>query len=179
MEKTMRQETRAGDRVKTLVLTAVVAAMACAATLAVQIPSPTGGYLNLGDAVVLLGAYLLGPGYGAAAGAIGPALADLMTDPAYVPATLLIKAVMGLAAGALYRRLHRHGWGVLVCGVAGEIPMVVGYWLYDALLVGSLAGGAAGVPANLVQAAFGAAVSTLLVSALRRSSYVRREFPRL
>ena len=57
--------------------------------------------------------------------------------------------------------------------------MVVGYWLYDALLVGSLAGGAAGVPANLVQAAFGAAVSTLLVSALRRSSYVRREFPRL
>lgn len=179
MEKTMRQETRAGDRVKTLVLTAVVAAMACAATLAVQIPSPTGGYLNLGDAVVLLGAYLLGPGYGAAAGAIGPALADLMTYPAYVPATLLIKAVMGLAAGALYRRLRRHGWGMLVCGVVGEIPMVAGYWLYDAFLVGSLAGSAAEVPANLVQAAFGVAVSTLLVSALRRSSYVRREFPRL
>ena len=85
MEKTMRQETRAGDRVKTLVLTAVVAAMACAATLAVQIPSPTGGYLNLGDAVVLLGAYLLGPGYGAAAGAIGRRWRIWMTYPAYVP----------------------------------------------------------------------------------------------
>ena len=56
MEKTMGRQVRSGDRVKTLVLTAVVAAMACAATLAVQIPSPTGGYLNLGDAVVLLGA---------------------------------------------------------------------------------------------------------------------------
>ena len=57
--------------------------------------------------------------------------------------------------------------------------MVAGYWLYDALLVGSLAGSAAGVPANLVQAVFGVAVSTLLATALRRSSYVRREFPRL
>lgn len=64
MEKTMGRQVRSGDWVKTLVLTAVVAAMACAATLAVQIPSPTGGYLNLGDAVVLLGAYLLGPGLG-------------------------------------------------------------------------------------------------------------------
>ena len=157
----------------------IPAAMACAATLAVQIPSPTGGYLNLGDAVVLLGAYLLGPGWGAAAGAVGPALADLMTYPTYVPATLLIKAVMGFAAGTLYSRLRTRGWGALVCGIVGEIPMVVGYWLYDALLVGSLAGSAAGVPANLVQAVFGVAVSTLLAAALRRSSYVRREFPRL
>lgn len=47
------------------------------------------------------------------------------------------------------------------------------------ILVGSLAGSAAGVPANLVQAVFGVAVSTLLAAALRRSSYVRREFPRL
>ena len=125
MEKTMGRQVRSGDWVKTLVLTAVVAAMACAATLAVQIPSPTGGYLNLGDAVVLLGAYLLGPGWGAAAGAVGPALADLMTYPTYVPATLLIKAVMGFAAGTLYSRLRTRGWGALVCGIVGEIPMVV------------------------------------------------------
>ncbi len=86
---------------------------------------------------------------------------------------------MGFAAGTLYSRLRTRGWGALVCGIVGEIPMVVGYWLYDALLVGSLAGSAAGVPANLVQAVFGVAVSTLLAAALRRSSYVRREFPRL
>lgn len=35
--------------------------------------------------------------------------------------------------------------------------MVAGYWLYDALLLGSLAAGAAGVPGNLIQGAFGAA----------------------
>lgn len=65
--------------------------------------------------------------------------------------------------------------------------MVVGYWLFDALLASSggqsfgpaLAGAAAGIPSNLVQAAFGAAASTLLAAALRRSAYVRREFPGL
>ena len=65
--------------------------------------------------------------------------------------------------------------------------MVLGYWLYDALLVSAgggafgsaLAGAAAGIPSNLAQAAFGAAASTLLLAALRRSGYVRREFPRL
>ena len=43
----------------------------------------------------------------------------------------------------------------------------------------ALAGAAAGVPSNLVQAAFGAAASTLLLAALRRSGYVRRMFPNL
>lgn len=66
--------------------------------------------------------------------------------------------------------------------------MVVGYWLFDALLASS--GGQSfgpalgrrrgqGIPSNLVQAAFGAAASTLLAAALRRSAYVRREFPGL
>lgn len=59
--------------------------------------------------MVLLGTYLLGPVCGAVAGGIGPALADLLAGyTAYVPATLVIKALMGLAAGLLYRVLrHR------------------------------------------------------------------------
>ena len=57
--------------------------------------------------------------------------------------------------------------------------MVLGYWLYDGMLMGSLTGAAAGIPSNLVQAAFGIAASTLLAAALGRSAYVRREFPRL
>ena len=57
--------------------------------------------------------------------------------------------------------------------------MVLGYWLYDGLLMGSLAGAAAGIPSNLVQAAFGIAASALLAAALGRSAYIRWEFPRL
>lgn len=190
MEKTLRgAETASAGKTKLLVMTALFAALGCAATMVIKVPSPTGGYMNLGDTVVLLGAFLLGPVYGAVAGGIGPALADLLGGyPVYVPATLIIKAVMGMTAGLLYRLLRRRGIpGAVVCGIAGEVPMVLGYWLFDAILVASggtalgtaLAGASAGIPSNLVQAAFGIAASTLLLAALGRSSYVRREFPNL
>jgi len=188
MEKTLKREA-GGSRVnaKLLVLTGLFAALGCVATMVLQIPSPTGGYMNLGDTVVILGAWLLGPVYGAVAGGIGPAMADLLSGyTVYVPATLVIKAVMALAAALLYRAMGKK-WPA-VSAAAAEVPMVLGYWLFDALLA-SLSGGgafglclmgsAAGIPSNLVQAAFGAAASTLLALALRRSGYVRKQFPDL
>lgn len=190
MEKTIPAgRTAALEKLKPLVMTGLLAAMACVATMVLVVPSPTGGYMNLGDTIVLLGAYLLGPVYGAIAGGVGSALADLLAGYAiYVPATLVIKALMGLAAGLLYKALRSKGTpGLLVCGVAAEAIMVVGYWLFDAILATaggqsfgvSLAGTAVGIPSNLVQAAFGLAASTLLALALRKSAYVRREFPHL
>ena len=180
---------RGRERTRTLVLTGVFAALGCAATLALQIPTPTGGYVNLGDTVVLLGAYLLGPAAGAAAGGIGPALADLLSGyTVYVPGTLVIKGTMGLLAAALYRRLGCRALGTALCALPAEALMVAGYWLFDGAL--AFAGGgetwtlcltaaAAGVPGNLIQAAFGTAASTLLALSLRRSPAVRERFPRL
>ena len=182
MEETRGQAARAAGRTRMMALTAAFAALACAATMVVKVPSPTGGYMNLGDTVVLLGGYLLGPGWGALAGSIGPALADvLLGAPLYAPATLVIKAVMAALAAVCWQAFGRGRGplGLALCGVLGELPMVAGYWLYDGVLMGSLAGAAAGIPSNLVQAAFGIAASALLASALGRSAYVRREFPRL
>ena len=80
MEKTMEGHTAAAyDRTKLLVMTALFAALGYVATRVLMVPSPTGGYMNLGDTVVLLGAYLPGPVSGAVAGGIGPALADLLS----------------------------------------------------------------------------------------------------
>jgi len=188
MEKILKRAA-GGDRVdaRLLVLTGLFAALGCAATMVLQVPSPTGGYMNLGDTVVILGAWLLGPVYGAVAGGVGPAMADLLSGYAvYVPATLVIKAVMALTAALLYRAMRKR-WPA-VSAAAAEVPMVVGYWLFDALLTSLSSGGAfglclmgsaAGIPSNLVQAAFGAAASTLLILALRRSGYVQKRFPNL
>ena len=97
-------------RTRAMVMTALLAALSCAATMAIRIPSPTGGYMNLGDTVVLLGAYLLGGAYGAAAGAIGPALADLFSGYlTYVPATLVIKALLAPIAPGVYSACGRAG----------------------------------------------------------------------
>ena len=174
------------DRTKRIVLTGLLAALACVATMFVRVPSPTNGYMNLGDTVVLLAAYLLGPVYGAAAGGIGSCLADLFSGYAvYVPATLIIKAVMGVAAGLLYRATGKRAASVPVCGLAAEAVMVTGYWLFDALLStaagggfgAALAGAAVGIPSNLVQAAFGIVLSTVLMLALCKNSYMREHFP--
>ena len=150
------EQTKNGSQTRMLVMAGLFAALGCVATMVLQVPSPTGGYMNLGDTVVILGAYLLGPVYGAIAGGVGPALADL-----------------------LYQALGKKPWALVACGAAAEAIMVVGYWLFDGILMGSLAGSAAGLPSNFVQAAFGLVVSTLLALALRKSSYGRREFPSL
>lgn len=175
----MEQRNREQVALLRLVMTALLAAMTCVATLVLVVPSPTGGYMNLGDAVVLLGAFLLGPVGGAAAGGIGAALADLLAGYAlYVPATLVIKALMGAAAGLLWR-VARHRLprlGLVLCGVAAEGIMVAGYWLYDGFLMHSLTGAAAGIPSNLVQAVFGIAAGTLLTAALRNTKAAGRLF---
>ena len=188
MEKTAEQETaKTFQRTRMVVMAAAFAALACVATMVVKVPSPTGGYMNLGDTVVLLGGYLLGPAWGALAGSIGPALADvLLGSPIYAPATLVIKAGMAALAAACHQAFGkgRGPLGLAACGIMGELPMVVGYWLYTALISLSEAGGfglslviaAAGIPGNLVQAAFGIAASTLLALALKKSGYVRKEF---
>ena len=178
MEKTIQTRSAADARVRSIVACALLAALACAATMVIHVPSPTGGYMNLGDAAVLLGAFLLGPRYGAVAGGVGSAMADALSGyPVYVPATLIIKAVMAVAAGLVYRALREKSGGTLIAALIGEIPMVVGYWLFDGFLAGSLTGAAVGIPSNLVQAAFGLIVSTVLVLSLRKSGYVRKEFP--
>lgn len=188
MEKILHKEqTSSREKVRILVQTGLFAALGCVATMVLQVPSPNGGYMNLGDAVVILGAWLLGPVYGAIAGGVGPAMADLLSGYVmYVPATLMIKAAMAVTAALLYRAFRKRG--LLVCAAAAEILMIAGYWLFDAFLTylagGSsfavcLAGSAVGLPSNFVQGVFGGAASVLLALAFRHSAFVRKTFPNL
>lgn len=50
------------QKVRKLVLSALMAALVYVATSIIQIPSPVNGYVNLGDCFVLLSGWLLGPG---------------------------------------------------------------------------------------------------------------------
>lgn len=153
----------------TLIVAALMAALSCVATMVIKLPSPSGGYMNLGDTVVLLSAYLLGGAYGAAAAGIGSALADIFSGYViYAPATLVIKALMAVVASVLYSALGTMRGKLFICATAAEALMVLCYWLYDAALLGSFVAALAGVPSNLVQSAFAILASAALTSALRR-----------
>ena len=66
-----------GKNIRKLVLAALLAALTAVATMIIRIPTPTQGYIHLGDGMVLICGILLGPGLGALAAGIGSMMADL------------------------------------------------------------------------------------------------------
>lgn len=167
-------------KTRTIVTAALLAALTTAATMVIRIPTPTLGYIHLGDGMVLLCGILLGPGLGAAAAGIGSMLADLFGGYlAWVPGTFVIKALTALVGGWLYHRLGQRGGlripvRVALCGIPAELVMVAGYYAYEVgmeLLAGSAAATAAaavlaGVPFNLVQGLAGVVVGAVLLPVL-------------
>lgn len=161
-----------------MVLTALFTAMTCVATMLLQLQMPaTQGYVNIGDCFVLLGAWTLGPWYGAFAGGVGAALADLLSGYAhYVPGTLVIKGLMAvLAAAALARMAQKHATlGRLLGGLAAELWMVLGYFLYAWLVLGKGLAAATSIPGNLLQGAVGIVSAFALATALRENNTMNR-----
>ena len=156
-------------KIRTMVMAAVLAALACVATMVIQIPSPMNGYVNLGDCFVLLSGWLLGPWWGAAAGGIGSMLADLLLGYGhYAPGTLVIKGLMALVGALVFKAMGKKSAAALVSGVVSEVIMVVGYFGYAGLLLGKGIGAAASIPGNLVQGAVGLVAGFLLLQVARR-----------
>ena len=154
-----------------LVYTALFTALTTVATLVIQVPSPMSGYVNLGDAMVLLSAWILGPVYGTAAAGIGSMLADLLSGYAYyAPGTLIIKCLMAFVAAQVFLALKDKAKGKhfakVVSGLLAEIIMVVGYFGYAGLILGNGLSAALSIPGTLVQGGFGIVVSTVVYLAL-------------
>jgi uncharacterized membrane protein len=76
-------------------------ALVMVTTFSIKIPVPfTQGYIHAGDSMIFIAAILLGWKYGALAGGIGSAMADILGGYAHwaLP-TLIIKALMGALVG--------------------------------------------------------------------------------
>lgn len=164
---------------KKLILCALFAALACAATLSVRIPTPgTGGYVHPGDAIVILSGVFLGPVYGALAAGIGSALADLIGGYfLYVPITLLVKGVIAALSGAVFLFIRQKGIfayaGVIAGGIIDMILVPAGYFLCEIPLYGA-AGALASVPANFVQGIAGLILACVLFPVLSAVPDFRR-----
>lgn len=172
------------NHTRTIVFAALLAALTTVATMVIRIPTPTQGYIHLGDGMVLICGVLLGPGLGALAAGVGSMLADLIGGyMAYVPGTFAIKALTALAAGWLYHRMAGNARlttpvRVALCGIPAEIVMVLGYFVYETgmeVMMGSSAGAAAvavaaGIPMNIVQGVTGVIVGAVLLPILSHAS---------
>jgi uncharacterized membrane protein len=114
---------------------AIFGALAFILTYFVRIPYPSdAGYLNFGDAVILLISMALGPVEGALVGMLAGSMADLAASSApFIPWTLAAKGLMGLVSGALFLLLKKRRWlRYLSPFIGGLIEVVVyffAYWL--------------------------------------------------
>ena len=153
-----------GDKkILKLVLAAMFASMVCVATMVIKIPTPTNGYVNLGDCIVLLSGWLLGPVYGVAAAAVGSMLADLFAGyPAYAAATFVIKGIVAFLAWLILGKRGKRTLFAVVSAVFAEVFMVLSYFLFEWLLMGQGLAAAVGIPANLIQGLVGAVLALAL-----------------
>ena len=150
-----------------IVISAMFASLVCVATMVVKIPSPLHGYINLGDAFVLLAGWCISPLYGFLAAAIGSGLADLLSGYAlYAPATFIIKGVMAIIAFYGYKFISNKTnkiFARIVSGVAAEIFMILGYLLFEGVLYGFVPS-LVNIPPNAIQGLAGIIIGVLLVN---------------
>ena len=169
------------DRITKYVLTAVFAAMVFVATIVLQISIPaTNGYINFGDTIIILAAWMLGGVYGGVAGGIGAGLVDLFMYPIFAPATVIIKFVMGLVAGICMRKGKTKKAkivGTIVGTLICEAIMIVGYLFYEAVILGLGKAALIEVPGNAIQGGVSVVVGVALISILYKtklSSFIDR-----
>jgi len=169
MEKSM--EPRSGSALKIILRITFAGLFSALILLATQLfKIPTGiGYANLGDGFILVGAYLLGPAAFFPA-AIGSALADLLAGyPIYIPATFIIKGLMGLTAGFLLKNEKISIIRKIIAFSLAEVIMIAGYFGYESLpfMYGPAAAAGSVIP-NLGQAAVGILMGMILTSILEK-----------
>lgn len=161
------------NKLKALVSAALFAAIICVATFIVKIPSPaTNGYFNLGDCFVILSGMLLGPLYGALAAGLGSALADILSGYVqYAPATFVIKAVMALAVYFVIKAFKdkAHHISRLTAAFTAEAIMVLGYFGYEAVVLGYGIAAAGSIFSNVMQGVVGIIAAFAISAAISKS----------
>ncbi|MDD3339462.1 MAG: ECF transporter S component [Lachnospiraceae bacterium] len=165
--------------IKKLVLTALFAALACVATMAIRIPTPgTGGYIHPGDAIVILSGVFLGPVYGFLAAGIGSAMSDLIGGYfIYVPITFVVKGLIGLGSGLIFKHMNtsvkKRYLAVGLGGVLDAFLVVFGYGACETIMYG-FAGALASALPNLVQGIGGLVLAMILYPAVTAVPEMRR-----
>ena len=152
-------------------LIAICGIFAAFVFIGTELRIPTAiGYMNLGDAVILVASYFIGPAAFFPA-AIGSALGDLIAGyPVYIAPTFVIKGLMGLVAALIMSKsFGKKAIGLvlrLVAGIIAELIMVGGYFVFEMFMYGREAA-LGSVAFNFIQAGVAILIAIPLTYAIR------------
>lgn len=152
----------------TIAVSAILAALVAVVTNFIKVPTPaTGGYINIGDTMVMFSAMVFGPVVGVFAGGVGSALGDILGGYAgWAPITLVVKGLEGLAIGYIARNSDDVST-LVIAGIIGGLIMVSGYFAFEAYMLGVPAA-LEEVPGNTVQAITGIIVGVGLATVIKK-----------
>lgn len=156
-------------KLKYLTITGLMAAMITIMTAYIcHIPTGiNGGYIHFGDSLIYLAAAILPTPYALAAAAVGGGIADLLTSPMWVPATVVIKIAIALPFTSRHAKIvtpHNVAASVIACLISG-----FGYFLAEYLLFGTMPALIASLSGSLVQSGGSAAFFVVFGLALDRT----------
>ncbi|WP_058485451.1 ECF transporter S component [Defluviitalea phaphyphila] len=161
-------------RTKKLTITALMAALVTAMTMAIAIPIGNQGYLNFGDIMIFTSALLFGPQVGLIAGGIGSALADLLSGyGVWIPITLIAKGLEGYIAGLICFKAKSQMKNLIGIIISGFIMIFV-YYIGGVILTFSSEGilpaiiaSLSGIPFNILQVVVGAIGGNIIALLLK------------
>ncbi len=163
---------------KRLIYCAVFASLICITTSYIaHIPTPGGGYIHPGDAVIYLCACLLPLPWAMAAAALGGVLADLLTAPVWAIWTLFIKALLVPAFSRKNPRLLC-SHNILACCVAAVITLI-GYYFANWAILGTAPSLAAYLPGDSIQVIASTLIFLALSAVFDRTRLRERLFSQL
>jgi uncharacterized membrane protein len=151
------------QKTREIAVTGIGAAVIFAVTffLRIPVPIPGGAYINLGDSAIFLTAFLTAPLPAAVAAALGSAFADLAAGaPLYIPATFIIKGVMGFLFGKMCEKAEDFKMFICAAALCGAV-MILGYAVYEAVVF-SLTYALSSLPFNIIQAVGSVAVAAVI-----------------
>ncbi len=171
---------KASDRTLHIVIAAMFSAMTAVLIAFVQIKTPTGGYVHLGDAMIYLTASFLPLPYAVLASAIGGGLADLLVYPETIVYTVIIKAVNAVFFSSKGEKILSKRNALMT--IPSGLVTVVGYSaskLIRMLLAGgdfpeALANALWKMPENTIQAVASALAFILIALAFDKAQIKKR-----
>ena len=99
-------------------------------------------------------------------------IADLFGYAIYAPATFLIKGLMALIVGLLYKKSQKI-WVTVISTVIAEFAMILGYFTYELILYG-FGTAVLGVTGNMLQGAVGIVSSVALITLVTRNKAIKK-----
>ena len=137
-------------RTADIAVTAVMTALVIVFTSFIKVPIGAGGYIHLGDLMILLSASILPLPFALLSSCVGAALSDVIVGaPIWAPFSLIVKALIVICFTAKKEKVLC-ARNFIACGISCVIT-VIGYFFSEVIIYGNW-GAYVSMPWNLIQA---------------------------